>query len=53
MEYHGKRFREEMALERRFVKVVVGGILSGGEFRGFLAEGVCDARLLICIASFV
>lgn len=43
---------EDTLMEKLFSRVVVGGILSEGEFREFLADGVCDARILIHIANF-
>lgn len=45
-------FVQDLLMEKLFSMIVVGGICSKGQFRDFLAEGVCDARLLIHIASF-
>lgn len=45
-------FIEDLFTEKLFSKVITGGIQSRGQFRDFLAEGVCDARLLIHIANF-
>lgn len=39
--------------EKLFSSVVALGISSVGRFRDFLAEGVCDARLLIHVANFM
>lgn len=45
-------FVRNLLMEKRFSKVITGGICSNGQFRDFLAEGVCDARLLIHVANF-
>lgn len=46
-------FVHNLLMEKLFFTVVTGGILSNGtEFRDFLADGVCDARLLIHVAKF-
>lgn len=38
--------------EKRLSRVVARGIQSRGQFHAFLADGVCDARLLIYVAKF-
>lgn len=45
-------FVRDRLVEKKLSVVVTAGIMFKGQFRDFLADGVCDARLLIHISAF-